>query len=225
VLIYIIRNQTTWGFRKYLGKCFMNDISQEILNGDIFMQCDKPYTNAFRPLPKGFSTRLCKRDELTIWKTMWAQGEYMDFISEYYNKVYAPYEDDFYNRCVFVIDENDKPVASSGIWLSYRRINTILGFFVSPEYGGRGIGRGLLSEVMKNANYPIYVHTHPIASTAIKLYYDFGFRFVLDPFIGYRKNIFHDSLPYLQTILSDIQTVNASSDLIEAALLNEFAEC
>jgi len=160
---------------------------------------------------------------------MWAQGEYMDFINQYYDKVYAPHEEAFFRRCIFVVDEQDKPVATSGIWLSYGKISTVLGFFVSPQYEGRGIGRGLFSAVMKTAECPVYVHTHPIANKAIKLYSDFGFKLVTDPIVGYRKNNLQESFPYLKEVLSgihytDLQTVKANPALLEAARLNEFAE-
>ena len=98
-----------------------------------------------------------------------------------------------------------------------------------PEYEGRGIGSGLFSEVLKNAEYPIYVHTHPIASSAIMLYSDFGFKFITDPVVGYRENNLKDSLPYLKEVLPErdydkIKTTNANQALLEAALLNELAE-
>ncbi|MCL2367798.1 MAG: GNAT family N-acetyltransferase [Oscillospiraceae bacterium] len=164
-----------------------------------------------------------------MWKYMWAQGEYMDFINAYYDKVYAPHADEFFRRCTFAVDAEDKPVATSGIWCSYGRINTVLGFFVLPEYEGRGIGRGLFSEVMKCAEGPVYVHTHPIANKAIKLYTDFGFKFIVDTVVGYRANNFRESLPYLKEVLSEkgyttLPTVKANLALLEAALLSEFAE-
>ena len=56
-------------------------------SNNLFMQCDIPDQNAFRQLPKGFTVRCCMRDELIIWKTMWAQGEYMDFVNYYYDKI------------------------------------------------------------------------------------------------------------------------------------------
>ena len=207
----------------------MADTLQDVLAGDLFMQCDTPKQSAFRPLPNGFSVRLCRREELITWKTIFAQGAYMDFVNQYFDKVYAPFEDEFFRRCIFVVDENDKPIATSGIWLSYEKISTVLGFFVLPEYQGCGIGRGLLSAVMKNAEFPVYVHTHPIASKAIKLYSDFGFKLITDPAVGYRGNNLQESLPYLKELLSEkdyanLQTIKANPALLEAALLSEFAE-
>jgi GNAT superfamily N-acetyltransferase len=201
----------------------------DILASNLFMQCDTPNQKAFSSLPDGFTIRLCRRNELAIWKDIFAQGEYIDFVNYYYDKVYAPFEDDFFQRCLFVVDKDDKPIATSGIWLSYGKINTLLGFFVIPEYEGFGIGRALLSEVMKNANYPVYLHTHLIASKAIKLYLDFGYQFITDNIVGYRNNDIQKSLSYLKEILTihnvtNIPMIKANSTLLEAALLNEFAE-
>jgi len=211
----------------------MADTLQDMISGansnNIFMQCDKPNLDAFRPLPKGFSARLCRRDELIIWKTMWAQGKYMDFVNYYYDKVYAPFEDEFFSHCMFAVNENDKPIATAGTWFSYGKINTVLWFFTLPEYEGRGIARGLFSEVLRNTAFPVYVHTHPIAYRALKLYSDFGFKLITDPIVGYRENNLQESLPYLKNVLSEkdyanLQTVQANTALLEAALLNEFAE-
>lgn len=211
----------------------MTDTLQKMIEGansnNLFMQCDKPNHNAFRALPKKFASRLCRRNELIVWKTMWAQGKYMDFVNYYYDKVYAPFEDDFFNRCMFAVDDNDKPVATAGTWLSYGKVNTVLWFFTLPEYEGLGIGRGLFSEVLKTVEFPIYVHTHPIAHKAIKLYSDFGFKLITDPVIGYRENNLQESLPYLKEVLhekdfANLQTVNANPALLDAAFLNELAE-
>ena len=198
-------------------------------SNNLFMQCDKPNPAAFCPLPEGFSVRLCRRDELELWKEMWAQGKYMDFVNHYYNKVYAPREDEFFNRCTFAVDENDQPTATSGIWRSYGKINTVLGLFMLPEYAGRRIGRGLFSEVMKTAEYPVYVHTHPIADKAIRLYLDFGFKLITDPVVGYRENNLQESLPYLKEVLpentyANLHIIAANPTLLKAARLSEFAE-
>jgi len=211
----------------------MDDTLQNMIEGansnNLFMQCDMPNKEAFRPLPKGFSSRFCRRDEINIWKEMWAQGKYMEFVNFYYEKIYAPHEHEFSSRCTFAVDENDKPVATSGVWRSYGRISTVLGYFTLPEYLGRGIGRGLFGDVMMNAEYPVYVHTHPSAYRAIKLYSDFGFKLITDPVVGYRKNDVHESLPYLREVLPEndyagLEFTEANEKLLTAALTSEFAE-
>ena len=160
---------------------------------------------------------------------MWAQGKYMDFVNFYYDKVYAPYGDEFFRRCTFAVDETDKPVATTGIWFSYNKINTIMFFHVLPEYEGCGIGRGIFSEILKNAEFPMYVHTHPIANRAIKLYSDFGFKLITDPVVGFRENNLQESLPYLKRKLPEkdfknLQTIKANAELLKAALLSELSE-
>ena len=198
-------------------------------SNNLFMQCDEPNRIAFRPMPSGFSTRLSRKDELDIWKEMWAQGKYMDFVNFYFGEVYAPHGDEFFNHCTFAVDINNEPVATSGIWRSYGKVNTVLGFFVLSEYEGLGIGRGLFSTVLKNAEYPIFVHTHPIATKAVKLYSDFGFKLITDPVVGYRENNLYESLPYLKDNLpqkdyANLQTTKANPAILEAALLRELAE-
>jgi len=57
----------------------MNDNLQTMIecanSNNLFMQCNMADEGAFRPLPKGFTSRLCRRDEISIWKEMWAQGD------------------------------------------------------------------------------------------------------------------------------------------------------
>ena len=211
----------------------MDDSLQDMIKGanenNLFLQCVEPNRNAFRPMPNGFTTRLCKKNELGIWKEIWADGKYMDFVNWYYNEVYAPHGDEFFRRVTFAVDENDKPVATSGIWCSYGKINTVLLFHVLPKYEGLGIGRGLFTDVLEKTAFPIYAHTHPIASRAIGLYSDFGFKLITDPVVGYRENNLQESLPYLKETLpekvyANLKTTKANSGLLEAALLREMAE-
>ena len=79
----------------------MTDTLQKMIEGansnNLFMQCDSPNEKAFRPLPRGFTSRLCKHDEIIVWKEMWAQGKYMDFVNYYCDAVYAPHEVKLYS--------------------------------------------------------------------------------------------------------------------------------
>jgi GNAT superfamily N-acetyltransferase len=206
------------------------DSYEVIGNYNIFMRCDKQDTSAFRVLPDGFSFRLCRRDELEVWKRVVVEEQYVDYVTAFYEKVYAKHEDEFFRRCMFACDENDKPVASTFIWRSYGQINTVGWFRVLPEHEGKGIGRALLTEILKDTQYPVYLHTQPTSIRAIKLYSDFGFKLITgDDKIGYRKNDLSESLPYMQKVMPEkdyasLRFTDADDILLKAAMSSEASE-
>lgn len=74
---------------------------------------------------------------------------------------------------------------------------------------------------IKEEDYPVYLHTQPSSYRAIKLYTDFGFAFLTDPIIGYRKNDLEESLPVLkaympQEYFEKLQFAKAPEDFLEA---------
>jgi GNAT superfamily N-acetyltransferase len=207
----------------------MGESFETLGNYNIFMQCDVPNTDAFRKLPDGYSFRLCKRYELDVWKRILVHEQYIDSVTAYYDRVYAPFEDEFFRRCLFVCDVNDTPVASTFIWRSYGLINTVGWFGVMPKHEGKGLGRALISEVLRGADFPVYLHTQPTSARAIKLYSDFGFKLITGFIPGNRNNDLEDSLPYLKKILPDkdyaaLQYTTANPELITAIQSNELAE-
>lgn len=195
-------------------------------NYNLFMACEAPVPSAFRTLPKGYSFRLCRRDELEVWKRIVAEEQYVPNITNYYNRVYANQAEEFFRRCLFVCNGADKPVASCFIWRSYDKINTLAWFRVLPEYEGHGLGRALLTRLLQGAEYPVYLHTQPTSVCAIKLYTDFGFGLVTNPVIGYRKNDLPESLPYLRRVMHSadferLRFVQADEQLHQAALSSQ----
>ena len=208
-------------------------ISGEIPSKDLFMMCNKVNSDAFSDLPSGFHIRTCRRDELDIWKQMHLDfphspeqhAEYMQFMDSFYDRMYRIKEDLFYKKSLFVCDEYNKPVGRGFIWKVYNRINSIQWYKVLREYEGRGIGRALLTVMMKdltNEDYPVYLHTHPSSFRAIKLYSDFGFCFVSDPVIGPRNNDIYECLPILEKYIPEkdfkkLKIIKASRELLEAA--------
>jgi ribosomal protein S18 acetylase RimI-like enzyme len=185
-------------------------MSDEIPHLSLFMKCEALNTNAISDMPRGFHIRNCEKSELAIWKSMpfgtpldapEQPGMYYDFMSQYYNLVYAKKCDLFFQKCLFACNEDNIPVGTCFAWKAYEKITTIHWFKVLRKHEGKGIGRALLSTVMKNLSreeFPIFLHTHPSSFRAIKLYSDFGFSLLSDPIIGSRKNGLVECLPILQ---------------------------
>lgn len=181
-------------------------MEEQIPDKNLFMMCRKLNNDATRKIPNGFHVRYCRKNELDIWKAIHFDTpefamKYYDFMTEYYNNVYLPKGDLFFQRCLFVCDQGDKPIGTCFLWKAYNSIWTLHWFKVLKDFEGKGIGRALLSIVMKSLpkdDYPIFLHTQPESYRAIKLYSDFGFYLLADPVIGNRQNDLDECLPVLQ---------------------------
>ena len=179
---------------------------KEIPDLNIFMMCKKLDESALCELSDDFYVRTCRKDEFDIWASFPFDTEedikqYRNFMVDYFNTTYANKGDLFYHKCLFVCDKNDKPIATCFVWKSYDEFNAIHWFKTLKGYEGLGIGRALLSIVMKSLkpeDYPIYLHTQPASYRAIKLYSDFGFGILTDPSYGDRTNDIEECLPILE---------------------------
>jgi ribosomal protein S18 acetylase RimI-like enzyme len=211
---------------------------KDIPDKNLFMMCRSLNKYALYYLPKGYRLRLCRRDEWDLWKRMpfddeKTAEEYAGYMTEFFNKVYGTKKDLFFKKCLFACDKNDTPVGTCFAWKAYDKITTIHWLKVLKEYEGQGIGRALLSAVMRNIpedEYPVYLHTQPASFRAVKLYCDFGFAFLTDPVIGYRKNDLDECLPYLkhfmyQEAYQKLRFEKAPEDFLNAvksSYVNEF---
>jgi GNAT superfamily N-acetyltransferase len=181
-------------------------MENDIPDKNLFMMCKRLNDSAVSELPDGYHIRPCRRCELDMWKAMpfddpGTAKEYYGFMTGFFEDVYSRNENLFFEKCLFVCDKNDSPVGTCFAWRSYHEINTIHWFKIRKNYEGQGIGRALLSAVMKGIaenDYPVFLHTHPSSYRAIKLYSDFGFALLTDPIIGYRQNDLEESLPFLK---------------------------
>ena len=207
-------------------------LEHEIPDLNIFMMCDKLNNSALSKLPDGYHIRNCRPDELKIWKEFPFDNEedkkeYYEFMSQYFNDVYSCNLNEFYNRCLFVCeDETDRPVATCFIWKAYNKINTIHWFKTIKEYEGKGLGRALLSYIMCSLNeddYPVFLHTQPGSFRAIGLYSNFGFKIVTNDVIGYRENHFKESLPILKQFMKE-ESFNNLQFIEAPALFDESAK-
>ena len=180
-------------------------MAEEIPDKNIFMMCKTLNRAALVKLPKDFSIRNCRKEELKIWMQMpfdkpMEAKEYESFMQEYFDTTYGGNEALFFQKTLFVCDKADVPIGTCLVWKSYNTFNTIQWLKVKKGYEGLGIGRALLSIMLKDLreeDYPIYLHTQPGSYRAIKLYTDFGFSLLSDKVIGNRKNDLEECLPCL----------------------------
>jgi GNAT superfamily N-acetyltransferase len=214
-----------------------HELSKEISSKNLFMMCTEINKFAIRDLPQGFHFRTCRRDELIMWKSMHLDfphtpeqyAEHMRSMTDYFNALYAKKVDVFFEQCLFVCDKDDMPVGSCFIWKAYDKFSTIHWTKVLKKHEGQGLGRALLTAVMKNLNdndYPVYLHTHPICFRAIKLYSDFGFRLISNPVVGHRNNDLEECMPVLEKHLQkrdyeNLKIVKAPQDFLDAASSTE----
>lgn len=182
-------------------------LEKDIPDLNIFMVCDSVNRKAFSQLPPKYKFRTCRENELDIWMGFpfddeKAKIQYRSFMIEYFETTYAKRKELFFKKCLFVVDEKDRPVATCFIWKAYGKIPSIHWFKTIKNAEGQGIGRALLTEVMKNENeYPIILHTQPSSFRAIKLYSDFGFKIATNKKVGMRKNQYQEALPILKEFM------------------------
>lgn len=176
-------------------------------NYNIFMMARHINDEAFCDLPEGFYIRSLKQNEMDIWKafpfdTKEEQTKYFDYMTTYFNQVYASQQSLFFEKCKVICNEKDVPIATAFVWDAYGKFPSIHWVKVKKEYEGLGLGRALLTNILKDVDtYPIYLHTQPSSYRAIKLYTDFGFDILIDDKIGPRKNEYQEALPYLKQLM------------------------
>jgi RimJ/RimL family protein N-acetyltransferase len=125
-------------------------------------------------------------------------------MNEYIKETYSKNFDKFLQNTLLVCNKDEKPIATCSHWKAYGKINTIQWFKTHKDYEGKGIGRALLSEIMKrfdNRDYPIYLHTQPGSFRAIKLYSEFGFCLLKGGQLGARTNDLEKCLVILERFM------------------------
>ncbi|WP_417900949.1 GNAT family N-acetyltransferase [Bacillus haimaensis] len=179
---------------------------EEIPDLNIFMMCPSINREALTDLPEGFHVRNLRKEELDIWMAMpfddpETAKEYKPFMEDFFHTTYGGQDELFFEKTLVVCDKYGEPVATCLLWKAYGRFSTIHWFKVLPSYEGKGIGRALLSIIMKDLkqeDYPVYLHTQPGSYRAIKLYSDFGFDLLSGDRFGSRKNELEESLAILE---------------------------
>lgn len=210
----------------------------KIEDANLFFCCPAPVPAAFTEIPEGFTLRNCRKEELGQWMdlpfdTPEDAAEYRSYMEEFFAKVYAPKGDLFFQQCRLLCEADGSIAGSCFIWKAYDQVTTLHWFKIRKDLEGRGLGRALLSAILREVlpeEYPICLHTQPGSFRAIKLYSDFGFYLIEDPIIGRRPNQWREALPYLKRVMPEqafcaIRRGKAPACLLDAAArssVNEF---
>lgn len=182
---------------------------EEIPDYHLFMMCPQLEKTAMRELDGDFYFRNCRPDELEIWKAFPFDSEvvpeeYKDFMDQIIKDSYSREMDTFFKSTLFVCDQHDSPVATCSHWKAYGLFHSIHWLKTLKSHEGKGIGRALVSEIMKQfakEDYPIFIHTQPGSFRAIKLYSDFGFTLLRGGKLGTRTNDLEKCLPILKEFM------------------------
>lgn len=181
---------------------------QDVMNMNIFMMCEQPNERAMRTIPEPFTIAPCEPSAFDAWKRLQIHPEtgaeanaINTVLDAYRNDVYDKHGDLFFSQCFLVYNEKGEPVGTCAYWKAYGAVHTIHWLKVLPAYEGLGIGRALLSHVMREmpqGGFPLYLHTHPTCIRALSLYADLGFSLLSDPIIGTRRNDVFACMPFLK---------------------------
>ena len=123
-----------------------------IEDGNLFMMCASLRQEALRALPEGYVLRSCRKEELELWKRLQFDDEqtareYHAFMTAYFDTVYAPKGELFFQKCRLVLTARGEPVGTCFVWKAYDAAQTVHWFKVRKDCEGRGLGRALLSAV------------------------------------------------------------------------------
>ena len=182
---------------------------EEIPDYNIFMMCEQLNEDALTELNTDYYFRNCRPDELELWKAFPFDAdtippEYENFMNQIIKDSYSDKMDVFFQNTIFVCNKDDKPIATCSHWKAYGKFNSIHWLKTLKAYEGMGLGRAVLSEVMRKFNkndYPVYIHTQPGSYRAISLYSSFGFDLLKGGQLGTRTNELEKSLPILKEFI------------------------
>lgn len=210
---------------------------KDIPDGNIFMICDSVNKDAYKNIPKNFYIRKLRPSELNLWMEFPFDNEedkqkYKEFMKNYFNLVYLNKKEIFFNSCLVICDQDDNPVSTCFAWKAYDKFWTIHWFKTLKKYEGLGLGRAILTQVMKSIpknEYPVYLHTQPSSYRAIKIYSDFGFKILVDKKIGDIDNDYKKSLKILKIFMKDYynslkfeKSDGSFSDEVDKSKIHEF---
>ena len=164
-------------------------LDKSVPHHDIIMKLSAADARAAQTaLPPGFTCRLYASPSDA---DAWAQTEasVLEFCGAadaraYFDRVFAPHEEQLKQRMVFVCNARGTPVANAALWREpsegglYPSLHWVA---VRPPYQGLRLGRAVVEQTLALAprlapGEDIYLHTQTWSHKAVWLYHTLGFR-------------------------------------------------
>lgn len=174
----------------------------ELPDKHIFMMCPAPRPDRFAAFPAGFSVREMSRSDLPAWMAMpfddpSEAATHRPFMERYVARVYGADLDRFLERTA-VVERDGRIAGVCTGWKTYGKIETVHWLKVKSEWEGLGLGRALMTRILEEAEFPVYLHTQPDSFRAIGLYADLGFKLLEGERFGLRTNHLAEGMAYLE---------------------------
>lgn len=143
---------------------------------NLFMMCPERRPETFGPFPDGFLVREMTEADLPAWMAMPFDDPrdaeaHRPYMEEFVTRVHGPDLERFYDQTT-VVEQNERMVGVCTRWKAYGKIETVQWLKVKPECEGIGLGRALMSRLLEDAQFPVYLHTQPESFRAIGRYTD-----------------------------------------------------
>jgi ribosomal protein S18 acetylase RimI-like enzyme len=137
-------------------------------------------------LPNGYTFRLYNDGDEINWARI--ETSVLEFESEndaydYFTKIFIPRIDELKSRCVFVLNQDGLPIATTTAWYDDSDLGHQVHLdwvAVCPKYQGMGIGEAIVKKALQIYNElepheDILLHTQTWSHNAVNLYHKLGF--------------------------------------------------
>ncbi len=200
-------------------------LNRNIKYKNIIMEYNRKNQNINANLPKGFKLKKYQPGDEKYWAKLEMDIGDFDTIEsalEYFKSNYMNEPEKIKNNCFFIINDDEIPIASCILWYNFSENNpifTVDWLVVDENYQGNGLGKVILSEVLKlantlNQNTPIFLHTQPWSYKAINLYNKFGFSILKGKTFSNYVNEYDDAVKILKDLYSDKTYYNIMKNVI-----------
>jgi len=205
----------------------MLDKSVKYKNIIMRIEKDKVSNTASPPvLPRGFSFRYYSgAKDIDHWCEI--ETSVLEFASvseakDYFTKAFLPYENELKNRCLFIADENNLPVATATVWYAGSELGhqaALHWVAVRPKYQGLGLGKTIVQKALQRfselePNCDVWLHTQTWSHTAVRLYHKLGFNMLKQDTLAGCKNDFDEAIEILKSVYDEAVVL----ELAETAL-------